>query len=257
MTKWVTIAGWDDAPHLSDEAKASLAESYLPHERAARTQGIPTLGAGVVYPVPEQEITVAPFELPKFWRRGYALDVGWNRTAALWGALDPDSDILYLYSEHYRGEAEPSVHAEAIRGRGAWIPGVVDPASRGRSQQDGTQLIVRYRRFGLELTEANNSVESGICEVWERLSSGRLKVFSTLVNWLGEYRIYRRDEKGRIVKSNDHLMDCSRYLVVSGIPLFRFPPAEQWPGMFPRKSRPESDWNPLDAMRERDGMILA
>jgi hypothetical protein len=29
--------------------------------------------------------------------------------------------------------------------------------------------------------------------------------------------MYRRDEKGRIVKENDHLMDCMRYLVRSGI----------------------------------------
>jgi hypothetical protein len=31
------------------------------------------------------------------------------------------------------------------------------------------------------------------------------------------YRIYRRDEKGAIVKENDHLMDCCRYLVMNGL----------------------------------------
>jgi hypothetical protein len=37
-----------------------------------------------------------------------------------------------------------------------------------------------------------------------------------LVNWLGEFRVYRRDEKGHIVKQNDHLMDATRYFIVSG-----------------------------------------
>jgi hypothetical protein len=51
----------------------------------------------------------------------------------------------------------------------------------------------------------------------ERMSSGRLKVFDTLQNWLTEFRIYRRDQKGRILKENDHLLDATRYLVMSGL----------------------------------------
>lgn len=31
------------------------------------------------------------------------------------GALDRATDTLYLYHEHYRSQAEPVVHAEAIR----------------------------------------------------------------------------------------------------------------------------------------------
>jgi len=48
--------------------------------------------------------------------------------------------------------------------------------------------------------------------VWKRMTSGRLKVFKNLQHWLGEYRIYRRDEDGKVLKENDHLMDCTRYL---------------------------------------------
>lgn len=35
-------------------------------------------------------------------------------------------------------------------------------------------------------------------------------------NWLREFRKYQRDERGKIVKANDHLMDATRYLMVSG-----------------------------------------
>ena len=52
--------------------------------------------------------------------------------------------------------------------------------------------------------------------MYEGLSTGTIKVFSLLRNWLAEYRIYRRDELGRIVKTADHLMDCTRYLRLTG-----------------------------------------
>jgi hypothetical protein len=71
------------------------------------------------------------------------------------------------------------------------------------------------------LIEADNSRESGLYEVHQRLATGRLKVFRSLKPWLSEYRIYRRDERGNIVKEKDHAMDATRYLVVSGIQVAR------------------------------------
>lgn len=167
--------------------------------------------------MPESDILCDPFQMPIYWPRAYGFDVGWNRTAAIWGAHDRDNDIVYLYSEHYRGQAEPSVHAAAIKARGDWVNGAVDPASRGRGQKDGEQLLQNYLDLGLLLSKAENGVDAGLFDVWERLSTGRLKVFRTLQNWLAEYRLYRRDEKGAVVKLNDHLMDATRYLIVSGI----------------------------------------
>lgn len=217
MTKYVVSSTWEDSPHISSSAAAELEASYLPYERDARTKGIPSLGAGAIYPVAESDLVCDPFVLEDWYEYVYALDVGWRRTAVLWGARDPETDVLYLWSEHYRGDAEPAVHAEAVRSRGLWVPGVVDPAARGRSQKDGERLITIYRDLGLQLTPADNSVTSGIYAVWQRMSSGRLKVFKTCQNFFGEFRVYRRDEKGDIVKENDHLMDCMRYLCGSGL----------------------------------------
>lgn len=206
---------WDDVPHLSEKAKAEMLAAYRPHERDARSKGLPILGSGVIYPVSWDEVSVKPFAIPRYWRRAYALDVGWKRTAALWGAEDPADGTIYCYTEHYRGQAEPSVHAEAIKARGEWIKGAIDPAARGRSQKDGEQLIEVYRALGLKLTPAINEVEAGLYEVWQRLSAGRLKFFSTLQNLPKEYRLYRRDEKGKVIKVDDHLMDDVRYLVMT------------------------------------------
>lgn len=225
--KFVIMATWDDVPHLSQAVKDKLWESIPPFQRDARSKGVPQLGSGAIFPVPESDFVVDDFPIPEHWPRAYGLDVGWNRTAAAWAAIDPESDILYLYSEHYRGQAEPVIHAQSIKSRGEWIPGVIDPASRGRGQMDGRQLLQSYIDLGLDLEIAVNAVESGIHEVWQRLSSGRMKVFKSLSNWRYEFRLYRRDENGRIVKSNDHLMDATRYLVMSGIDRMRTKPAKK------------------------------
>jgi hypothetical protein len=217
MSKLVVGATWDDVPHLTKEQKEELWRALPPYQRDARSKGIPQLGSGAIFPVPESDIVVDPFELPVYWPKTYGFDVGWNRTAAVWGAHDRDSDTVYLYAEHYRGQAEPAVHAEAIKMRGKWIMGAIDPASRGRGQRDGEQLFENYVELGLNLITAQNGVEAGLFDVWQRLSTGRLKVFKTMQHWLAEYRIYRRDEKGGVVKKDDHLMDATRYLVVSGI----------------------------------------
>jgi phage terminase large subunit-like protein len=215
-SKYVVNAGWDDVPHLSQATKAELLAAMPPHQRDARSRGLPLLGAGAIYPVPEDDYLIDPHEIPPHWLRAYGLDVGWNRTAAVWGAYDRETDRWTLYHEHYRGQAEPSVHAQAIKAPGDWIAGVIDPAARGRSQVDGEQLLQDYLDLGLKLDPAENAVESGLYQVWERLSSGRLKVFRSLSNLRKELRLYRRDEKGHIVKKDDHACDALRYLVVSG-----------------------------------------
>lgn len=216
MSRAVIMAGWDDVPHLTAQDKADLIKSMPVHQRDARSKGIPSLGAGAIYPVPEDDIKVDPFPIPAYWPRVYGMDVGWKCTAVVWGAHDRDNNIWYLISEHYRGQAEPSVHAAAIKSRGNWIPGAIDPAARGRAQRDGENLLDLYKGQGLILRKAENAVEAGLHATFELLSGGQLKVFSTLQNWFKEYRLYRRNEKGLIVKENDHIMDATRYLVMTG-----------------------------------------
>lgn len=213
----MVMAGWDDVPHLSASDKSRMLAEAEVHLREARSKGIPSIGSGAIYPVLESEIVVDDFEIPKHWARAYGLDVGWKCTAAVFAALDRDNDVAYLYSLHYQGQQEPSSHVAGIHARGKWIPGTIDPAARGRSQKDGEQLLQVYTDLGLNLIPADNSRESGLFAVHQRLATGRLKVFKSLKPWLAEYRIYHRDEKGQIVKEKDHAMDATRYLVMTGL----------------------------------------
>lgn len=215
--KATVFVTWDDAPHLTQSAKDTLSASIRPEQRASRTKGVPSLGAGAIYQIPEEDIRVPGYAIPDFWPRCGGFDVGWNRTAALWAARNPDTGGVVIYDEYYRGQAEPSVHAAGLKARGDWIPFAIDPASHGRAQKDGAQLFNLYQELGLDIENAINAREAGIQTVWEMLSQGQLKVFSSCSNFFSEYRLYRRDERGVIVKKHDHLMDCLRYLVMSGL----------------------------------------
>lgn len=217
MSRLCVQASWDDVPHISPAVKEQLLGAMEPHMRDARSKGIPMLGAGVIYPVPEAVWTCDPFQLPAYWPKAYGMDVGWNKTAAVWGAWDRQSDVVYIWSEHYAGQSPPAVHASAIKARGDWINGAIDPASAGSSQKDGTKLIDEYRALGLSIFEADNAVEAGIHAVYQRMSRGGLKVFKTCRNLISEMRIYRRDEKGKVVKENDHACDALRYLIMTGM----------------------------------------
>lgn len=228
--RFVRMVSWDDVPHLSEDAKKSLIATIPHHLLDVKTKGIPYLGSGAIYPVSESDISCPPFEIPHYWPKTYALDPSWGRTAAVWGAYNEQEDIWYIYSEYVRGQAEIPIHVDAIKARGSWIPGVVDPYAVGGGRgKDSESFLEAYTKHGLELYVANNHVEAGLQEVFERLSTGRLKFFSTLTNLFYEYRMYRRDDKGKIVKKNDDGLDCVRYLVMSGLDVCMQPPSDEKP----------------------------
>lgn len=216
----ITMAGWDDVPHLGEQEKKEMLAETPEYLRDSRSKGIPGLGSGAIYPIPEREIAVDPHPIPPEWRRFYGVDVGWNYTAVVFCAHDRDRDIITIYDAYKSSNKTPDVHAAAIKRRYVGtrpLVGAIDPASRQRSQVDGQNLLQLYRGCGLRLIPADNAVQSGIDECFNRMSTGRLKVFKGLTEWWDEYRLYRRDEKGRIVKEADHLMDAMRYAIMSGI----------------------------------------
>jgi phage terminase large subunit-like protein len=60
----VTSMTIDDVDHYSDEERKRIIASYPPHEVEARTKGIPVLGSGRIFPVPEATISCAHREFP-------------------------------------------------------------------------------------------------------------------------------------------------------------------------------------------------
>lgn len=212
--QYVCRVEWDNVPHLSKEDKDTMLNQIPEHERVAREKGMPILGSGRIYPVREQDIVVEPFKIPEYWPRAFGLDFGWNTTAALWGAKDPATGIIYLYSEYYLGEKIPEIHALAIKAKGNWIPGICDPSGGGRSA-DGTLIRDLYANAGLELIPGENAIVAGIARNLSLFETGQLKVFSTLEYFLQEWRVYRYDSKNPnepAKNQRDHLMDALKYL---------------------------------------------
>lgn len=203
-----------DAKHIDAGTIEDIKNRTPPFLRDARILGIPSLGAGAIYPVPESEFVVPSFPIPKHWKRMFGMDVG-AKTAAVWLAQNPDNNQWHAYQEYYRERAEPAIHAAAIASRGSWIPGAIDPASRQRSQIDGQQLMEMYKERGLSLSKAINAVESGLYTVWDMLSTDQLKIHDNCTFLLREMRGYSRNEKGEVIKKEDHLCDSLRYAVMT------------------------------------------
>lgn len=216
----VVTIGMDDAPWLPKEVVDEILASTPPHLRDTVKNGTPSLGSGAIYPIPLDDIVLKQSDvsklrpLPAHWKYLYGMDVGWNKTAVVFLAKDPDTDIIYVTDEYYQGKLEPEIHAARIKFKGGdWMAGAIDPASRGRSQQDGEQLLRIYRTLGLKVRLANNEVESGIYNVWSRLAKGTLKFFPNTVNLQNEYLLYRRDDNGKVIKEHDHALDALRYAI--------------------------------------------
>jgi hypothetical protein len=113
----------EDAEHYTPEQRIAIINSYPAHEREARTKGIPMLGSGRIFPIPEENLRESPVHLPYHWPRIAGIDFGWDHpTACAWLAWDRDTDTVHVYDCYRVKEATPVIHAAAIRARGEWIP---------------------------------------------------------------------------------------------------------------------------------------
>lgn len=227
-TDFVMHATWWDAPHIYKDPKRmkELTEMFRPDELEMRSKGIPTVGSGLVYSVPDDQLRIDPIHLPDHWPRIVGIDFGWEHPfAAVWLAWDRESDTIYVYDEYAVKKERPSTHASAIKKRGEWIP--ISWPRDGLNTEKGTgiQLAQQYRDEGLNLFyehftnpppdglpegQGGYSVETGVMHLYERMLQGRLKVFSTCQNFFKEKNLYHRKD-GRIVPRNDDILSATRY----------------------------------------------
>ena len=98
MSRLLVTATWDDVPHLAAEEKAELWASIPPYQRDARSKGIPQLGSGAIYPVPESDLLVEPFAIPAHWPQGYGMDVDHKKPLSKGGSTSIKN--LRVESEH-------------------------------------------------------------------------------------------------------------------------------------------------------------
>jgi phage terminase large subunit-like protein len=224
----VTVMTIDEAEHYTPEQRQKIIASYPVHERDARTKGVPILGSGRIFPVTEESITCAPFEIPDHFYRLGAMDFGWDHPfAAVELAWDADQDIIYVIKAHRLREATPVVHAGAIRSWGPLPWAWPRDGRRETLEGAGIALADQYRAQQLnvldqhaQFQDGSVSVEAGLMDLLTRMETGKFKVFSTLLDWFEEFRLFHRKD-GKVVKEGDDLLAATRY----GVMMLRF--AEQ------------------------------
>lgn len=214
----MTIA---DAEHYSEDQRAQIIASYPPHEREARANGVPIMGSGRVFPVPESDIRCDPFEIPAHWPQIGGLDFGWDHPfAAVTLAWDRDADCVYVTRCVAIREATPIIHAAAIKPWGAWLPWAWPHDGLQHDKGSGVALADQYRAQGLNLLferathpDGSFGVEAGITDMLQRMETQRFKVFATLGEWFEEFRLYHRKD-GLIVKERDDRISATRYALM-------------------------------------------
>lgn len=221
---------YDAVPHIySQEEADAIIAGYPAHERDARAKGIPMLGSGRVFPLPEEDIKTPAVEIQPYWPQGVGLDLGWDHpTAAVRGAWDRDNDILYITAAYRESQARIPIVASAIKAWGDWIP-IFWPhdGHQTKDTHSGKAIAQQYKEQGLAMHymhsthfvegkkegEGGYSLEAGVSDMLTRMETGRLKVFDHLNQWFEEFRMYHRLD-GVIVKERDDLMSATRMLAM-------------------------------------------
>lgn len=215
-----------DAKHYSDEQRKAIIASYPAHEREARVNGVPTLGSGRIFPLSDEAISVAPFPIPEHWVRIGGLDFGWDHpSAAVELCWDREADCFYVTKAHRQREQTPLLFAATIKPWGDWLPWAWPHDGLQHDKGSGLALRDQYAGHGLHMLPdkathppsegeeegtGGNGVEAGLLQMLDLMQTGRWKVFSNLVEWFEEFRMYHRKD-GKIVKLDDDLLSASRY----------------------------------------------
>ncbi len=227
MSRIAINATWDDVPHLTEKQKTELLAAYPAHMRDARTKGIPMMGQGAIFPVPDELITVEPFVCPAYWPKIGGMDFGYNHPfGAVELAYNDEADVIYVTKTYRASGQTPIQHAAAVKPWGKWIPWAWPHDGLQHDKGSGEQLAKQYEDHGLNMLgqratfpDGSNGVEAGLMLMLDRMETGRLKVFSTESDWFAEKRGYhRKAEKNglgvKIVKLREDLLSATRYGVM-------------------------------------------
>lgn len=203
---------YDNLQMNPDDNVINLPEDYLDelkrlpdHSRRRFLRGEWVRAEGLVLYNFSDRMIVSPRELPrpsKIERFITGNDFGRNMASILIGW---QGDRAWLYDEIAEYNFTSSMlNKEITRRWGRHIEiSYCDPSGGERIQEI---------YMG---TEADNSVEPGLNCINTLMEEDNFRVCSRCTTWLQEVESYRRDEKGRIIKENDHMIDASRYAIFS------------------------------------------
>lgn len=211
--------GWDDAPHLNERVKAELLAGYPKHQRDMRTKGIPMLGHGRIYDLAEDDITCAPFPIPKHFMVIDGMDFGWDHPQAhVQLVIDTEQQMFYVTKAWKRRETKAIEAWGATKTWSAHVPTAWPADGLQHEKGSAKQQKSYYVEAGFTLLaehatwpDGSNGVEAGLFEIRTLMMDGKFKVFEGLRDLITELLQYHRDDKGKINKTMDDILDAMRY----------------------------------------------
>lgn len=171
---------------------------------------------------------IEPFEISNHWLRIGGFDPGISDpTATLIAAIDPSTNVIYVYDEYYVTNQTITYHGDQlspkIKPYKWYSPLKADPAVNKRNPE----TLVSYKQYfkqvtGITLKTTNNDILYGIEKVKDYIYNGKIKIFNNLTNFKKEAALYafngNRDKTKNIgnkpIDKYNHLMDCLRYMIV-------------------------------------------
>jgi hypothetical protein len=218
----VRFISGEDNPHLDQVALQRSLAATSAHLVDARAHGRITTAEGLVYRLDRSLHVVRAFDPPREWPRYLSIDFGTRNPAAwVWGALDPQDDVLHIYREHYQAGWTTHEHWEANRGIIASDPKLAEAIADPEDLNARMQLA----ELGLETRIADKDIRGGIDAVSERLAldaNGKpgLVIHDCCRHLVQEFEGYRwpkqkgaaADGREQPVKKDDHALDALRYM---------------------------------------------
>ena len=209
-----------DRTDLTEEERQKIIAGYPAHQRDARTKGIPMMGEGLIYQVPEEIVREMAIQfMPEHWFKWWAVDFGIAKDhpfAAVLLAWDKDADVIHIVHVIKMVEQRPMHHAKAMISVAGNIPVVWPHDGNNREKGTGVTLAAQYKAEGLLMAPSHStwidggiSVEAGITEIMQREETARFRVAAHLEDYFSERRLYHRKD-GLIVKSMDDVLDATR-----------------------------------------------
>lgn len=191
----------DNAENLPDDYIENVLETLPERARRRFLLGEFVKAEGVIYEGFDDACIIKPEALPPIERYVVGLDFGLNMAAVLVGFA---GDNIYIVDDHGTYNATASAfNAEIWERWGNYDIVYCDPAGGERIQE------IAYG------DKANNSVDPGIDWISAAIEGKRFFVCENAHGVLGEIYDYRRDDKERVIKENDHYMDAMRYGIFS------------------------------------------
>ncbi|MCF8012424.1 MAG: terminase family protein [Clostridiales bacterium] len=250
--EWATM----DNPYLPEDVINGLKRQFEDDEDKLkrRLHGIYIGQSGMVYPMfDEEKHLIEPYEVPATWPLIEVIDLGFaNPSAVLYIAVAP-GDKKIIIDEIYETKLSIPDLAQKIkqkRDEGKWCEGgkykpvftLIDPSAQQRQQPLDDRNIdeepvqtprKKLKQYGIPTKLADNALLPGINNVRSELKPDdgepRLKAFNTCNDWIYEINHYRlrehrsdrtrerKNPKEKPRQKDDHLMDCTRYVINEGV----------------------------------------